>query len=140
MAQKQAALTLGKGKGKDVGRSADVAGWTVPTVLKVSQKKLKFNKDLKKRILMANKLKIKAKSNLEKFVAAMTYGLKDQFLPKHKSKIESAIRETLDWLATSQLAQEGEFQRKQLNLATFVYELGYVGMQDHLIYAHSHRF
>jgi hypothetical protein len=89
---------------------------------------------------MANKLKIKAKSNLEKFMAAMTYGLKDQFLPKHKSKIVSAIWETLDWLATSQLAQEGEFQRKQLNLATFVYELGYVGMQDHLIYAHSHRF
>jgi hypothetical protein len=68
----------------------------------------------------------------------MTYGLKDQFLPKHKSKIESAIRETLDWLATSQLAQEGELQRKLLNLARFVHELGYVGKHDDLIYSHSY--
>merc|ERR1712147_586045 len=69
----------------------------------------------------ANKAKIEAKNGLENYCFTMRNTLQeeklqDKFEADDKSKIETAVQETLDWLDKNQLAEKDEFEAKQKEL------------------------
>jgi len=73
----------------------------------------------------ANKQKIEAKNGLENYCFTMRNTLqeeklKDKFEADDKSKIETAVQETLDWLDKNQLAEKEEFEGKQKELEGIV--------------------
>eukprot|EP00419_Tripos_fusus_P035802 CAMPEP_0172777220 /NCGR_PEP_ID=MMETSP1074-20121228/201282_1 /TAXON_ID=2916 /ORGANISM="Ceratium fusus, Strain PA161109" /LENGTH=732 /DNA_ID=CAMNT_0013614133 /DNA_START=63 /DNA_END=2263 /DNA_ORIENTATION=+ len=69
----------------------------------------------------ANKSKVEAKNGLENYCFTMRNTLQeeklqDKFEADDKSKIETAVQETLDWLDKNQLAEKDEFEGKQKEL------------------------
>merc|ERR1711885_53143 len=73
----------------------------------------------------ANKAKIEAKNGLENYCFTMRNTLQeeklqDKFEADDKSKIETAVQETLDWLDKNQLAEKDEFEAKQKELEGIV--------------------
>merc|ERR1719211_612021 len=73
----------------------------------------------------ANKAKIEAKNGLENYCFTMRNTLQeeklqDKFEADDKSKIETAVQETLDWLDKNQLAEKDEFEGKQKELEAIV--------------------
>merc|ERR1739844_612168 len=73
----------------------------------------------------ANKQKIEAKNGLENYCFTMRNTLqeeklKDKFEGDDKTKIETAVQETLDWLDKNQLAEKDEFEGKQKELEGIV--------------------
>merc|ERR1711884_944643 len=73
----------------------------------------------------ANKAKIEAKNGLENYCFTMRNTLQeeklqDKFEADDKSKIETAVQETLDWLDKNQLAEKDEFEGKQKELEGIV--------------------
>merc|ERR1712004_278543 len=73
----------------------------------------------------ANKNKIEAKNGLENYCFTMRNTLQeeklqDKFEADDKSKIETAVQETLDWLDKNQLAEKDEFEGKQKELEAIV--------------------
>merc|ERR1712008_221778 len=69
----------------------------------------------------ANKSKIEAKNGLENYCFTMRNTweeekLQDKFEADDKTKIETAVQETLDWLDKNQLAEKDEFETKQKEL------------------------
>jgi len=73
----------------------------------------------------ANKNKIEAKNGLENYCFTMRNTLQeeklqDKFEADDKSKIETAVQETLDWLDKNQLAEKEEFEGKQKELEAIV--------------------
>jgi len=73
----------------------------------------------------ANKNKIEAKNGLENYCFTMRNTLQeeklqDKFEADDKSKIETAVQETLDWLDKNQLAEKDEFEGKQKELEGIV--------------------
>jgi L1 cell adhesion molecule like protein len=73
----------------------------------------------------ANKSKIEAKNGLENYCFTMRNTLQeeklqDKFEADDKSKIETAVQETLDWLDKNQLAEKDEFEGKQKELEGIV--------------------
>merc|ERR1712053_23412 len=65
--------------------------------------------------------KIEAKNGLENYCFTMRNTLQeeklqDKFEADDKSKIETAVQETLDWLDKNQLAEKDEFEGKQKEL------------------------
>merc|ERR1719419_1355001 len=73
----------------------------------------------------ANKSKIEAKNGLENYCFTMRNTLqeeklKDKFEADDKTKIETAVQETLDWLDKNQLAEKEEFEGKQKELEGIV--------------------
>merc|ERR1711971_186059 len=69
----------------------------------------------------ANKSKVEAKNGLENYCFTMRNTLQeeklqDKFEADDKSKIETAVQETLDWLDKNQLAEKDEFEAKQKEL------------------------
>merc|ERR1711862_518466 len=72
-----------------------------------------------------NKAKIEAKNGLENYCFTMRNTLQeeklqDKFEADDKSKIETAVQETLDWLDKNQLAEKDEFEGKQKELEGIV--------------------
>merc|ERR1712029_1247239 len=72
-----------------------------------------------------NKAKIEAKNGLENYCFTMRNTLqeeklKDKFEADDKTKIETAVQETLDWLDKNQLAEKDEFEGKQKELEGIV--------------------
>merc|ERR1712018_12351 len=72
-----------------------------------------------------NKQKIEAKNGLENYCFTMRNTLqeeklKEKFEAEDKSKIESAVQDTLDWLDKNQLAEKDEFESKQKELEGIV--------------------
>jgi len=73
----------------------------------------------------ANKSKVEAKNGLENYCFTMRNTLQeeklqDKFEADDKSKIETAVQETLDWLDKNQLAEKDEFEGKQKELEGIV--------------------
>merc|ERR1712032_147108 len=73
----------------------------------------------------ANKSKVEAKNGLENYCFTMRNTLQeeklqDKFEADDKSKIETAVQETLDWLDKNQLAEKDEFEAKQKELEGIV--------------------
>merc|ERR1712084_219409 len=73
----------------------------------------------------ANKAEIEAKNGLENYCFTMRNTLQeeklqDKFEADDKSKIETAVQETLDWLDKNQLAEKDEFEGKQKELEGIV--------------------
>jgi len=69
----------------------------------------------------ANKSKIEAKNGLENYCFTMRNTLQEEKLQEKfeaddKTKIETAVQETLDWLDKNQLAEKDEFETKQKEL------------------------
>jgi len=72
-----------------------------------------------------NKSKIEAKNGLENYCFTMRNTLqeeklKDKFEADDKTKIETAVQDTLDWLDKNQLAEKDEFEGKQKELEGIV--------------------
>merc|ERR1711992_249076 len=68
---------------------------------------------------------IEAKNGLENYCFTMRNTLQeeklqDKFEADDKSKIETAVQETLDWLDKNQLAEKDEFEGKQKELEGIV--------------------
>merc|ERR1712139_591883 len=66
----------------------------------------------------ANKVKIEAKNGLENYCFNLRNSmddpnLKDKFEADDKEKIETAVKDALDWLDKNQLAEKEEFDAKQ---------------------------
>merc|ERR1712032_948583 len=73
----------------------------------------------------ANKSKVEAKNGLGYYCFTMRNTLQeeklqDKFEADDKSKIETAVQETLDWLDKNQLAEKDEFEAKQKELEGIV--------------------
>merc|ERR1711935_855450 len=69
----------------------------------------------------ANKKKVESKNGLENYCYSMRNTLQeeklqDKFEAGDKTKIETAVQETLDWLDKNQLAEKDEFETKQKEL------------------------
>jgi len=72
-----------------------------------------------------NKSKIEAKNGLENYCFTMRNTLQeeklqDKFEADDKTKIETAVQETLDWLDKNQLAEKDEFEGKQKEIEGIV--------------------
>merc|ERR1712127_411498 len=69
----------------------------------------------------SNRSKIEAKNGLENYCFTMRNTLQEEKLQEKfegddKTKIETAVQETLDWLDKNQLAEKVEFETKQKEL------------------------